>query len=175
MMCGLYYFDSLGIFWAFFAAVIVHELGHAMALWALDVPILGLHLCFGGAVIKTGTTDYRRECICALAGPFANLLMILLWRQFPDFCAVGIILALVNLVPIFPLDGGRALRAFLLLHWDERNANRCLKIVQWVVTVALSIFGFCVSFLWQAGIWPLIMTLLLMGRITAANHQECRL
>ena len=99
-----------------FAAAIAaafHELGHLAALSVCAVPVEGVRLGFFGAVIHAGPMSLGQEAFCALAGPAANLFAFwTLRRAWPGAAVASLALGLCNLLPIRPLDGGRALWAF---------------------------------------------------------------
>lgn len=103
------------------AAALVHECGHVVALrrCGADVTALSLGVC--GAVLQTDAVrlSYGRELACVLAGPGANLLTAVLCaaagNPYPAFTGANLILCAYNLLPIRPLDGGRALE--LTLSW----------------------------------------------------------
>lgn len=110
-----------------FVLVLIHELGHVTAArsfgWRMDEIQL---LPFGG-VAQTdewGTVPAREEIAVALAGPFHNVLMILTgflfyragwwseeWMLY--FIQGNALMAGFNLMPIYPLDGGRILQGLL--------------------------------------------------------------
>lgn len=56
-----------------------------------------------------------RELIAVLAGPAASLLLLSLVRVFPRVAICGLIQGIYNLLPIYPLDGGKALRCLMAL------------------------------------------------------------
>ena len=61
----------------------------------------------------TGAMTPRQEWISALAGPAGSLLLGLIMPLFPGVAIIGMVQGIINLLPIYPRDGGRALRVFL--------------------------------------------------------------
>ena len=91
--------------WA--TAVLVHEMGHWLALRLLRVPIYRIRIGLLGAELYTGPMSPLKTALCALAGPFAGMLLLLIAKYFPMTALFGLIHSLVNLIPMLPLDGGR--------------------------------------------------------------------
>ena len=103
-------------------AALLHEAGHWAALRLLGGRLLSLRLGPLGAVMEGDwrRLSYGRELAVALAGPAVNLLCALALRFLPlpereVFAGAHFMLGVFNLLPIGPLDGGRALR--LALTW----------------------------------------------------------
>ncbi len=111
----------------FAVSVLIHELGHAAVALRDGVPVRSITLFFFGgmAQISREPSSAGAEFRVAIAGPLASLalaalfgLLALLGRSFPAIAAPSIWLARINLmlgafnlIPGFPLDGGRVLRA----------------------------------------------------------------
>ena len=128
------------------AAAIIHEAGHLLCLiWWGVVPAKISLLPFGMRIERRGAAalSYGRETITALAGPAMNLALagatavVLAFTHnqqlvFPIVVNLG--LALLNLLPIEPLDGGRMLRAILLSRYPE---SVCEIVLNWVTALFL--------------------------------------
>lgn len=104
------------------SAAALHELGHYLVLRLFGAKIISLRLEVFGAVMETdsGGLSYGRELAAVLAGPAANFLcaFALASPQIPDWYAPAgahLALGLFNLLPVRPLDGGRAV--WLTLTW----------------------------------------------------------
>ena len=112
LMLGLY-FLLLPMDWvlAMLAAGAVHELGHCLVLYGLDEPVLAIAVGPFGARIETLPLGRRTEILCALAGPGLGLMLCLFWRWMPKVALFALVQNLFNLIPIWPMDGGRVLCA----------------------------------------------------------------
>jgi Zn-dependent protease/predicted transcriptional regulator len=129
---------------AFFACLLAHEFGHALAARKLKVRVEGITLwLFGGiARIRGDDLTARTELRIAIAGPLVSfvlsgtfLLAAWLIPNSGSFEMIGgvigwlgrinLMLAIFNLLPAFPMDGGRILRAYL---WKKRGRIRATGI-----------------------------------------------
>lgn len=103
-------------------AAAVHELGHCLALGLLGTPVTGLRVGIFGAELTADRRglSYPGELAAVLAGPGANLLCaaaltLLGGTRWAVFTGANLVLCAFNLLPVRPLDGGRAL--YLLTAW----------------------------------------------------------
>ena len=101
------------------SAALAHELGHLAVLRLLGAPVTALRVSvFGAELAADGTgLSYGRELAAVLAGPLTNLLagLMLAWLDCPAAAGAHLVLCAFNLLPVRPLDGGRAL--YLLTVW----------------------------------------------------------
>lgn len=160
----------MGVYWAmaavtalaFFASVVAHELAHSLVAKARGVPVRDITLFFfgGAAEITREPKRARDEFLMALVGPVTSLavaaLLGLLWLislpASPQLHAlagwlawVNLGLGLFNLIPGFPLDGGRVLRATV---WGlTGNLQRATRIATSLGRVVA--YGFVFWGIWQ--------------------------
>ncbi len=140
-----------------FASVVVHELGHAVTARLYGVQTLEIRLWFLGGVAQFKDIPRRRgaEALVALAGPATSLaLAALLWIALPaaPFGAPGATvvgylavtnlgLAMFNLLPAIPLDGGRVLRSVLALAMPRLRATTVAVAISAVLAVVMGFYG----------------------------------
>lgn len=91
----------------------VHELCHLLCVLLCGGQVLELTLGPGGAIMETTPLTYGKEALSALAGPVGSFSMVLLMDSFPEAALCGLVQGAYNLLPIYPLDGGRILRNLL--------------------------------------------------------------
>jgi len=124
-----------------FVSVTIHELGHSwVALrYGLEIESITLWILGGLASLKTFPKEWDREFWIAIAGPLSSLLVAAVCYggvlvmptslQVPRFVAgwlaiTNVTLAVFNLLPAFPMDGGRVLRALLARSRPYGTATR---------------------------------------------------
>lgn len=172
---------STGLYWVLgalgtlglFASILVHELAHALVARRYEVPIRGITLfIFGGvAEMEEEPPSPQAEFLVAIAGPLASVLIAVVCFAVASIAgAVGaggpvtmvlgflatinLVLVVFNMIPAFPLDGGRVFRS-ALWHWRQD--------LRWATRVTSSIgsgFGFLLIGL---GIWEFIARQDLIG------------
>ncbi|MBQ6798557.1 MAG: site-2 protease family protein [Oscillospiraceae bacterium] len=159
--------DPAGLMLPFLLAAALHELGHLVCLRLCGIPVYKLRIDFTGAVLHTASMAPRREAYSAAAGPFVNLLCGLgFLRLCPAFSFVSLLLAFCNLLPIFPLDGGRILRSL----WPK-----AAPAIGSVATMLLFIGGWIACAWLHWGLWPLILPAVLLVKVAVWRHQEQKL
>lgn len=174
----------------FFAGVVLHELGHAHASLDRGVPVASVTLFMLGGVTESTreATRARDEFVIVGAGPLLSLTLAaalgLAYQVGPDggaYAAVTLYVAvvtlglgLINLVPAFPLDGGRLLRSII---WGL--TGRPHAATRWAARTgqgfAVALGGSGVWFLFRGGdfggIWELIVALFLFRGAADAHRQ----
>lgn len=154
-----------------FASVTLHELGHSVVAQAFGIPVKDITLYPIGGVARLGKRPKTpgQELLIALAGPAVNVVLVVLlgalgWALFdrqtlteswinlrteqPTVVTLftmlilsNAVLAIFNLVPALPMDGGRVLRAVLSWFLGQEKATSISAVVARVLAVGLFALG----------------------------------
>lgn len=168
---GLYFLLALLILliplrWLLSAVVsiAVHELFHYGAICCCGYRVQSIHLGMRGVRIVTPPMLLWQELLCTLAGPFGGMLLLFLAQWFPALALCSGFHTLYNLLPVYPQDGGRALRCGARLLLPEKWANLVCGIAEYVCLGGVGILGFYGTFILKAGIFPLLFAILFLWR-----------
>lgn len=155
---------GLGFIAALFGCVVLHEFGHALAARRFGIRTRDITLLPIGGVarLERMPENPRQELTVALAGPAVNLAIAAVlfavltatrgWAFAYDpellrddfamrLMSVNVFLALFNLLPAFPMDGGRVLRAALATRMGRRRATQIGANVGQVLAIVFGAFG----------------------------------
>jgi Zn-dependent protease/CBS domain-containing protein len=147
---------------ALFGCVLLHEFGHVLAARAFGIPTPDITLLPIGGVARLQRMPDKpwQELIVAIAGPLVNVVIAVLLILFlgqpatienleqverpsvgmlTKLASVNVMLVLFNLVPAFPMDGGRVLRALLAMVLPYARAT---QIAAWIGQALAFVFGF---------------------------------
>jgi Zn-dependent protease len=167
-----------------FACVVLHEFGHALTAmrYGIRTRNITLYPIGGVASLERIPEKPAQELAVALAGPAVNLVIatvvgLLLWAtghavllaEPGERVGLGALAAVVvagniglllfNLVPAFPMDGGRVLRALLALRMDRVRATRIAAMLGRIIAV-----GFIIAALyWKQPVLGLIGLFVILG------------
>ena len=162
--------SQLEIYLLLMALAILHELGHVIAGIILKfkpeeikLTPVGLQISFRvlnyieineGDNINTTKAFYIKKAIIALAGPLTNLIIaaitIVISIVYTEFSNTylyylllysNLLIALFNLLPIYPMDGGRILKEILNLAIGKKKAGNAIYIISKTVLIALTAFA----------------------------------
>lgn len=153
---------SVAFIIAVFACVLLHELGHVVAARAYGIRTKSIVLFpIGGvAMLERSPTKPAQELVIAVAGPAVNVVIaagILLgfivagaWPATSEaamenlpvrLAIVNVMLVVFNMIPAFPMDGGRVLRALLAEALGRQRATRIAAGIGQVFAVAFAVAG----------------------------------
>lgn len=140
---------------------IIHELGHLIAGLIMGMKPEKIELMPYGISIsfKLKPKDYNKKILkanlleikkilVAIAGPFTNLLIIIFATHlkvelFSNLIIIyaNLLLILFNLVPIYPLDGGRILKNIFKILYGNKRANTYINTISNVIVIALTMLS----------------------------------
>lgn len=147
--------------WMLLMAVIVHELGHLLALQCLGVEYAELKLSLSGGLLDAPPLEARALALTALAGPAASLLWAgFLIRSAPMAAWLSLAVGIFNLLPIPPLDGGTVLQSFA-----RPRSIALIRILTFgsLISIALMLQPLL-------GWWPLLLSLWALFRAIVENR-----
>jgi Zn-dependent protease/predicted transcriptional regulator len=180
----------------FFAALLLHELAHSLVAKARGLRVRAITLFALGGVsqIESEASDAKSEFWIAIAGPITSVVIglvvlgtarlagwlpgtepttpvvaVLVWLGY-----INIMLAAFNMIPGYPLDGGRVLRA--VIWWVTRNADRSTRLASHVgqavafLFIFLGLFRFFVGANF-GGLWLAFMGWFLLDASRASYAQ----
>jgi len=178
---------------AFFSCIVLHELGHALVAQRIGIPMRGITLfLFGGVAEMEGEpASSGREFAMAIAGPLVSLVLAGLfgllavtggqmdWPRQVEvillyLAGINLTVLVFNLVPAFPLDGGRVFRSIL---WGVSGNLR--KATYWAallgqgfawVLIGLGLLQFFGGN-FVGGIWLVLIGMFLSGAAQSSYRQ----
>jgi Zn-dependent protease/predicted transcriptional regulator len=183
----------------FFLSVLAHELAHSLVALRQGIRVHSIRLfIFGGlAQISSEPKSGRNEFLIALAGPATSMaiglaswffyVFLLLGGSYQPLAAMALNLAianfglaLFNMIPGFPLDGGRILRAILWDRWNDlTRATKTVSQIGNAVALSLILLGVVLLFFTQlmiGGLWVVFIGLFMkqsaVGSYQAAVLKE---
>lgn len=173
MLLWFWYANGLSMLAAVLSAAAAHEAGHLTVLYLLGAPVMALRLSAFGAELHATRQQlgYGGELAVVLAGPAVNLVCGLVLAQLgpPFWPAAGahLILGAFNLLPLRPLDGGRAVYTLVCWLAGPAAGERVTRVLGALTAAGISLV--LAGLMWYSGgsLWllpPLAGALLAGGK-----------
>jgi Zn-dependent protease len=177
-----------------FLSIIFHEIFHSLVARRFGIPMKGITLFIFGGVSEMGEepTRAKAEFLMAIVGPLSSIAIALAcygihiqglrsgWPEAIDgvvqyLAYINALLAAFNLLPAFPLDGGRALRAILWglrknLRWATRVSS-AVGIGFGILLILLGFFQFFFTGDFIRGIWLFLIGMFLQNAARMSYQQ----
>lgn len=158
----LFYFTrQIEIYATILIFCIIHELGHLLAGLILkmkpkkiEIMPLGISISFylqtkdyNKKILKANVLELKKILV-AIAGPITNIILIILYTYFnPHFITKeiaiysNILILIFNLIPIYPLDGGRILKGIIHIFYGGKYAKIITNKVANILIIILTVVG----------------------------------
>ncbi|MCK5405931.1 MAG: site-2 protease family protein [Candidatus Krumholzibacteria bacterium] len=173
---------------AVFVCVVLHEFGHSLQVMRYGIRVRDIVLLPIGGMARAERIpeNPRQEIIVAISGPLVNfglaaILFGVMWISgtpmapengfLANLFAINILLGVFNLVPAYPMDGGRILRALLAFKFSYLRATRHAKNVGQVIALAFVVIGFVYH---ELIMLPVIAVFIYFGAISEENMIRVR-
>ena len=137
-------FVPLGWLFAWAGAVLIHELGHYISARLMGCSVRQIQLSASGVKMRTDPMTEREVLLCALSGPFCGLLLFPFLRLFPQLAVCGALQSAFNLLPILPLDGGRALQSLFATRKKHKLGH---QVNSWLTLLVIGILVLSVLYI----------------------------
>ena len=146
---------AIGLGVALFGSVLLHELGHSLmaATYGISTRHITLYPFGGIAAIESEPNPGLEEFFIALAGPAVNFILagllapalLINLQVFSILVGINLAMGIFNLIPAFPMDGGRILRSALMTRFGKRRST----IISLNVSLAWSVIFLIVGCYFQ--------------------------
>ncbi len=170
-----------------FTSVALHELGHSLVAVAFGCRVRDITLLpIGGvAQLERMPTRPRHELLVAVAGPLVSIALSLLFRTaarplahvgavrlalvLQSLSIINLVLALFNLLPSFPMDGGRIFRAWLTPRLGRLRATRIATRIGQTMAILFGLLG-----IWSVDLFLIVIAIFIF-RAASAEYRMVRI
>ena len=165
---------------------LIHELAHLVTGMLIGLKPETLRMMPLGFCIefKTNIEDYNKKIlksnilsvkkiIIAIAGPFVNLIIVLfgiLYNIDTNIIYANLLIFLFNMLPIYPLDGGRILKNILKMFFINRKANDYTNVISNLLVIVLTIVSSILILIYK-NIAILVIIVTLWGILIKENRR----
>ena len=138
----LFWKEKLSIFLLFYLCDFLHEAAHIVVALLLNVNVIELFFMPFG--ISARYEEYHitsvQECLISLAGPFISLVLFFFSKSMV-IQMINLVIFLLNILPLYPLDGGRILKQMLVKLLGKKRGKKAMQWIGVCLLLALSLIS----------------------------------
>ena len=136
-----YYIDKLELFLIFYVSVLIHEIAHIVIALILKVNVTEILLMpFGVCASYNEKITRKKETIISFAGPILSFIISIFSKELL-IQNINLLIMILNLIPIYPLDGGRIQKNYFIAKYGYNNGTKISKMVTDFFIIIVFIFS----------------------------------
>ncbi len=151
-----------------------HELCHILAIYACKGKIGSLTIGSSGAKLDVTGLNDKKELLCAIAGPLGGFALLFLAQYIPRIAVCAAFQSLYNLLPIYPLDGGRAIRCLSILLFPTLGEG-IFRYIETVCKIGIACISIYACFWLHLGLFPILCAFAVVFRKSPCKESSLRL
>lgn len=144
---GMVLYGNVSLYALILVSLIIHELGHLIVAYLLNVKIKRCVIMPYGGEIEFATTysiSPIKQLLIALGGPIATIGCLVISPLLSPliaspFMTIQLFLLAVNLMPVWPLDGGRIVLSFILMFYKKARIYELYLACSFIITIVAGV------------------------------------
>lgn len=143
------YIGKKAVFFIGYLFIMMHELSHMIVALLINVDVEEITLLpFGASAKYSGNVTLWQEFLIAIAGPLASLFFAWVYHNHTYFM-VNVLIIIFNLLPIYPLDGGRIIKVLCLAIFGAKLGNELFILSQKIAMLLLIVLALYMTLCWK--------------------------
>lgn len=141
LLSYMFFIGKIEMFVIFYVSILLHEIAHIIVALLLKVDVIELNLMpFGVSAIYSDNINAIKEVIISLAGPIMSLVLSI-YSKDSFISSVNIIIMILNLMPIYPLDGGRIQKNYFVHKYKYKKGIKISQMVSDLFIIILFVLS----------------------------------
>lgn len=137
----MFMIGKIEIFLIFYSSVLIHEIAHIVVALIINVDVTELWLMpIGVCAVYKENISIVKENIISIAGPIMSLILAIFSKD-KFISSVNLVIMILNLIPIYPLDGGRLQKNFFIKKFSYEKGIKVSQFISDFFIVVLFIFS----------------------------------
>lgn len=140
-MSYMFFIGKIEMFMIFYISILLHEIAHIVVALLLKVDVVELNLMpVGVSAIYSNKISSKKEVIISIAGPIMSLILAA-YSKDSFISSVNIIIMILNLIPIYPLDGGRIQKNYFIHKYRYKKGIKISQMVSDLFLIILFVLS----------------------------------